>query len=295
MVTATKQKRQTKAAKYGRKPQRKEFKQSQTRQLMADLETLSNEIVTDTDKLAEFVKLWQGGFYDYSFQNTLLILSQRRDATLCAGYQQWQAKHKRQVNKGEKGISILVPIFHKVTVKAEDGSDDMQEAFSHRFTTGYVWDIKQTDGEDVVLGAEQYVNGHSSITLDAFIKLYPEYQTTIDGKSAHSQGSTDGQRINLALAKTEKMVAVYAHELGHIEAGHANGRKNKDGTPLSRELKELEAEAISYLVCCYLGIENDKSKHYIGNWHGTPETLGKSGKVILSTAYNIIKRIRSAS
>lgn len=292
MVTITRDKRLTKAQRFGRKPERKEFKQAQTRQLMADLERLSNDIVTDPDKLAEFVKLWQGGFYDYSFQNTLLIWTQRPDASLCAGYRQWQDKHKRQVNKGEQGIAILVPIMHKIEAESDAEDNEPQYIFAHRFTTGYVWDIKQTSGDDVMIGAEQYVNGHSSITLDQFIKLYPEYKITVDGKQLIN-GSTDGQSINLTLGKTERMIATLAHELGHIEAGHLSASERVKS--LDRGQRELEAEAISYLVCCYLGIENDKSKHYIGNWQGTPEKLGKSGKIILSSAYKIIKRIRSAS
>src|SRR3954464_8260433 len=51
-------------------------------------------------------------FHTYSFQNTLLILSQRPDATNVAGYETWKALG-RQVSKGEKGIAILAPLLRR--------------------------------------------------------------------------------------------------------------------------------------------------------------------------------------
>ena len=48
-------------------------------------------------------------FYNYSFNNTLLIAMQKPDATLIAGYTAWQRNFDRHVMKGEKGIKILAP------------------------------------------------------------------------------------------------------------------------------------------------------------------------------------------
>ena len=42
-------------------------------------------------------------FYNYSFNNTLLIAMQKPDATLIAGYTAWQRNFDRHVMKGEKG------------------------------------------------------------------------------------------------------------------------------------------------------------------------------------------------
>ena len=63
-------------------------------------------------------------FYNYSANNCLLIWMQKPEATLVAGYQSWQKKFKRQVRKGEKGITILAPIPHKFVkaVELEDGT-----------------------------------------------------------------------------------------------------------------------------------------------------------------------------
>ena len=49
----------------------------------------------------------QARFHSYSFWNTLAIFTQRPDATLLAGFQQWR-KLGRHVLKGQHGIAIRV-------------------------------------------------------------------------------------------------------------------------------------------------------------------------------------------
>ena len=49
-------------------------------------------------------------FHQYSFNNTILIWTQRPDATLVAGYSTWQKSFHRQVTRGEHGIRILAPV-----------------------------------------------------------------------------------------------------------------------------------------------------------------------------------------
>ena len=278
----TSTKRLTKTQRFGRKPERVAFKRDQTQRMMADLERLSNELVIDPEKLAEFVRRWQGGFRDYSFHNTMLIWSQNPEASLCAGYGDWESKHNRHVLKGARGLAILAPIFRKLTakdgepVKGADGKVK-RETFAHIFRVVYVWDVSQTEGEPVKLAGEQYTSGKSSLTLEQIITAFPEYETIINGQSA-TGGATDGKRIHLAKGSAVQMIATYAHELGHNEAGHTATKKTERVQELNRNTMELEAEAISYLVSCYLGIKNDKSKHYIAHWQGDAEKLGKVGQ-----------------
>lgn len=47
-------------------------------------------------------------FHNYSFNNTVLIMVQKPEATQVAGYNLWH-ELGRQVTKGEKGIAILTP------------------------------------------------------------------------------------------------------------------------------------------------------------------------------------------
>ena len=52
-------------------------------------------------------------FHSYSLNNTLLILTQKPDASLVAGYRSWQINFNRHVDKGEKGLMILAPVTYK--------------------------------------------------------------------------------------------------------------------------------------------------------------------------------------
>ena len=52
-------------------------------------------------------------FYNYSYNNIILIMMQRPNATFVAGYEAWQ-KMNRYVKQGEKGIGILCPCIRKV-------------------------------------------------------------------------------------------------------------------------------------------------------------------------------------
>ncbi len=91
------------------------------------LERLQSQIagkVTDLVNGAE----WQqwlsvaAKFHQYSFNNTMLIMLQRPEATLVAGYKTWQTSFGRQVNKGETGIRILAPVTKRIEKHTGDGA-----------------------------------------------------------------------------------------------------------------------------------------------------------------------------
>src|SRR6188472_48577 len=60
------------------------------------------------------------GFHRYSFNNLLLIMAQRPDATAVASYRTWQAKG-RQVRKGETAVRVLAPILRRTPVLDDGG------------------------------------------------------------------------------------------------------------------------------------------------------------------------------
>src|SRR3954447_7758897 len=82
----------------------------------------------------------QSRFHRYSPNNVVLILTQRPDATMVAGYNAWLKMH-RYVKKGERAIKIIVPMTKRVA--SEDGEEDRKLIFG----TGNVFDHSQTDGE----------------------------------------------------------------------------------------------------------------------------------------------------
>ena len=77
------------------------------------LERLAEGItqLTSSERWQEWLAM-QSRFHSYSFNNTLLILGQKPEATRVAGFNAWR-KLDRFVRKGEKGIWILAPMVYK--------------------------------------------------------------------------------------------------------------------------------------------------------------------------------------
>ncbi len=257
-------------------------------ELTKQLQTLANQIVTDPEKLDQFSKKWNNGFHDYSLGNTILIWFQKPDATLCAGYHDWLAKHKRYVKRGEHGISILAPMFFKTKREVENDNGEVEEVEAQvtHFRVVTTFDVSQTDGEPLELGHSDKVKGDCRLTIEEIARLfdYPVvYSNGIDN------GHTDGKTITLSdRANKASIIATYFHELAHCELKHLEDKGNRDN-------HELEAEAVSYIVCASLGIDNERSKYYIGHWYGNAEKLGNSGSRIIKTAEKIVRAIEKTS
>ena len=252
--------------------------------LVNKLKDLSSQLVTDPDKLKAFADRWRGGFRQYSFYNMLLIAFQKGDATICAGFQQWR-KHNRSVNGGEKALWILAPGFFNVKKKPDDDEEEEQEQTVKYFFSVPVFDISQTSGEELKIG-NSGITGNGDISLD---EVSSRFGYPVKVSNGLSDGSTDGKNINIShRGNKAQMIACYFHELSHILLDHSNGR----GENLSRQIRELEAEATSYLVCSCLGIDNDGAKSYIGGWNGSSEKIDKSALKILGTAEKILKKVK---
>ena len=78
------------------------------------------------------------------------------------------------------------------------------------------------------------------------------------------------------------------HEIAHSIL-HKDGNKE-----YSRNVKELQAESVAYIVCQHLGIEtSDYSFGYVGTWMEQEEQLLENLKVIKNCSSYIIDRIDS--
>jgi len=255
--------------------------------LLGKLKDLSSALVTDPDKLKAFADRWRGGFRQYSFYNQLLIAIQKGDATLCAGFKQWR-KHKRWVNEGEKALWILAPgiVPYKKRIVNKDGDEkEIEEKVIKYFFSVAVFDISQTSGQELLIGNSE-VMGNGDLSLD---DVSSKFDYPVKVSQGLADGSTDGKNIKISKRSNRaQMVACYFHELAHILLDHAKDR----GKNLSRQVRELEAEATSYLVCSCIGIENEGAKSYIGHWNGSKEKIDKSALKILGTAEKILRKVK---
>jgi len=263
--------------------------QALTNFLVDKLDELADNICQDQEQLMEFVKKWHNGFHSYSFNNTILAWIQRPDFTLLAGYKSWIGRG-RQVKAGQKSIRILAPMVKKI--KEDNGDESM---IIRGFRTVSVFDVSQTekitedDEDEIDVGCSDLVSGN--FDFETIVKASPV--PVLIRYLGISNGSTDGNTIKIAPKKNEAaMVATLTHEISHVMLGHCENSGTLYETE-DKSIKEIEAETVSFIVSSYLGLENNKSRLYIGNWGGNKEELKGRGKKIIAVSESIIKRIEA--
>lgn len=274
------------------------------------------EELFDSDKFKEYLDT-MSKFYQYSFNNSLLIAMQKPDATLVASYRSWQKNFNRNVNKGEKGIRILAPTPYKIKEEREvinplsglpmlDEKGDVQmeevEVSLTGFKVAYVFDVSQTSGEPLPeIGAEELLQSVDDyrIFMETLRNVAPvplELQE-VDG-GAKGYFSPVGQKIVIQSGMSESQtVKTAVHEIAHsllhdteherLEGVDATGKKD-------RNTKEVEAEAVAYTVCQHFGIDtSDYSFGYVAGWSSGREMteLKKSMETIQKTAAELIGKI----
>jgi hypothetical protein len=247
------------------------------RKLQAWAETLGQEM--EKGQTQAFLRWLEmvGKFHRYSFLNTLSILIHRPDASQVAGLRRWNQMGRR-VRKGERGIPILVPLLKKVE---EDGVEVRKLV---GFRSGYVFDVSQTEGEP--LPVPPPISGDSSV-FDRLVACCPFPVREVPGPVGRL-GSTDGQTIELApgepTQKASTLLHEWAHCLMHFPAPSG-------AVP---QLRELEGEAVAYVVGRELGLGMEGSRDYILHWQGSPGSLEGSLERILATARQILEQVQPA-
>lgn len=248
--------------------------------LVGKLDELADEIVQNSEEIERFVRMWDSslGLHDYSINNVILAWFQYPQVSMLAGYRKWQGLG-RMVRKGEKAIKVLAPLTRKI--RDNESDEDVYIISGWRYVN--VFDVNQTEGENLDFGHSDKVKG--SISFEAIKEISPlPVKVRYDGMS---NGNVNSDRILIAPKDNETaMVATLLHEIAHYKLGHID-------SDLDRETKELEAETVSFIVCSYLGLDNQKSKYYIGSWNGSQSNLRGKGKHLISVAESIIRNINA--
>ncbi|MCA9245056.1 MAG: hypothetical protein KDA32_13950, partial [Phycisphaerales bacterium] len=164
-----------------------------------------------------------------------------------------------------------------------------EETLLLRFKAAYVFDISQTDGEE--LPTISHVTGDPREyterlkTLIAAKSIVLEYADDLGG--AH--GLSAGGRIKMltGLSAAEEF-SVLTHELAH-ELLHRGERR----ATLSKTARETEAEAVAFVVNHAIGLTGavDAAADYIQLYAGEAKTLAESLDHIQKTAAEIIAAI----
>ncbi len=285
----------------------------QVREITDKLEQGIKELF-ESEKFKEYLTT-MSKFYNYSFNNTLLIAMQKPDATLIAGYTSWQRNFDRHVMKGEKGIKILAPAPYKAQEEREkidpatqkpvldaDGKPvtETVEVLRPAFKVVSVFDVSQTDGKelpdiavDELTGSvENYAAFFEALKQESPVPISFEditggakgYFSHVENRIAIQEGMSEIQTVKTAI-----------HEIAHakLHAINPDGKVAPEDRK-DRQTKEVEAESVAYTVCQRYGIEtSDYSFGYIAGWSSDKDTKELKGSLetIRSTAAEMIESI----
>ena len=227
-------------------------------------------------------------FHHYSWNNVLLIQTQRPDATRVAGYHTWQ-RLGRWVKQSERGILIIAPLVTKSGERDLTPSNKAVERPEPTklagFRTAFVFDVKQTDGRP--LPALARTGGDPKDFGDKLKAIVAQrgIALTYDASIAPADGLSSGGSIRLrpGLSPAEEF-SVLAHELAHELLHHGPERGD-----LPRVVRETQAEAVAFVVSRAIGLETrSAAADYIALYNGDAKTLTDSLATIQETASHIL-------
>ncbi|MEN2742727.1 ArdC-like ssDNA-binding domain-containing protein [Microbacterium sp. X-17] len=266
----------------------------------AHAEALHASIVEQVQRLADSGQ-WRAflefarSFHNYSLNNLLLILAQNPEASMVAGFRQWQSKG-RQVRKGEKAIKIFGYRERQTETTGEDESSDDDSRLIRYFPTLSVFDIAQTDpiegAEPLALDPTQQLIG------DHDYGVIPPLTNNLESRGwritreplTHASGYTDPETLRVVLAESvsvEQSAKTLIHETAHIELHHI---ENVEEYRQHRGRMEVEAESVAYVVAGLCGFDTSAySIGYIAGWSDADITVIRdSATRVLAAVHKIV-------
>lgn len=231
-------------------------------------------------------------FHNYSLQNTLLIMTQRPNATKVAGFHKWK-QMGRFVKRGERGIAILAPVI----CTKRDEATGIETSILRGFRVVYVFDVAQTDGKPIPENPAKKLEGEDGQGLYNLLAAHVTdsgLRLTIgDPMTEGANGSYDrlGKHIIIApgLSPVQRLKTL-CHEVAHWKL-----HSDDEGRILPRAVVETEAEAAAYLALAHFGIRaDDYAFAYVAGWSGgNVGVLEKSLRRIQKGADAIIAAIEA--
>lgn len=243
-------------------------------------------------------------FHRYSPQNQLLLALQGAEGHV-AGYRNWQRIPARgggtcQVAKGAVGLKILAPL-KATTVDVDDTTGE--ETTVHRlrgFRTVNVFhqgqlvappDIGDAVMPELLTGENRWQHVWAGVVerleTDGYsVDLHT--RTPVE----HWNGMTAWATRSLLVAddlQPPQRLKTLLHEWAHVELAHDTR------TDLPRDLKEVEAESVAYLLAQTVGLDSDAySVPYIANWStGDVEILEAAAEQILTTTKRLVTTLEA--
>ena len=223
-------------------------------------------------------------FHGYSIGNQMLAYSQCMEREIPIGpiatYKKW-SELGRQVTKDQKAIALVMP----VTINKKDAAGEKTGEVFSMFTMRNNWFVlSQTEGDE-------YVN---EITTPAWDKAAALAKLDISEVAFdHSDGNCQGYASGRTIAVNPVAILPHKtrfHELAHVVLGHTTDEMMADSEKTPRDIREVEAEGVAYILCSVLDLPGlHESRGYIQNWLAGAEVSDKSAQRIFSAANKILE------
>ncbi len=289
----------------------KEDKEKEVNELLKKANEGIENCFTTPEHFKELAS-YMSKFYNYSFRNTFLIQEQFKGALAVGSYAFWKEKGFT-VNKGEKGIKILVPNklsdyfinekgeevkLSKATLEEkrliEQGEIEVRKG-KLIFNQGYVFEVTQTNAkaEDLPkIFPGRWLDGEVN-NYNLMYKAMENIANKIGAKIIEPKkelGAVKGvsypvtKEVALNPRNTQlQNVKTLIHELTHAKLHTMETRDN-----YTTNAKEFQAEMAAYVVCSYFGLDTSEySFRYISSW--TKDVELKDKEKLISEVRETVK------
>ena len=272
---------------------KKEYQKENTKQTVDYISKATNDKLNSyfesKEDIKEYLK-YMSKFHNYSIGNCAKIEEQFSGARAVGSFKFWK-DNGFTVNKGEKGIQILIPTpiknfydeegnIKRVYFATKEQKEKLKKGIlkdappTMSYKKGYVFDVSQTNAtaEDLPkLFPNKWLDGE----IENYDKMYKAMESVANdiGVNIIAPKSELGVAKGVSYTMTKEValnprnsqlqnVKTLLHELAHAKLHTANTRHK-----YSKAEKEFQAEMVAYSVCSYFNIDTSEySLSYLNHY-----------------------------
>jgi hypothetical protein len=275
--------------------------------LMDRIDLYINDLANATDEVAVSAEIRKyltffSKFRTYSLHNSMLIYIQSGGkATKVRTSPQWYNDFHRKIKAGAKAIWIYRPLNQNKSKNDDESGEEITKQNVTRFVPFPTFDIADTEAIDKRGEVPEEPNWFADLEpTERSIELYKYFielcedmgiQITKSGSERGEKGYSAGNKINISSARegageVSTLVHEIAHELMHWKKSSIYYQENTSG-----ELRELQAESVSYVVLKHYELPTEHHPTYLALWKANKDKIKANLKVISSVASFIISEI----
>lgn len=224
------------------------------------LDALANEVdaAAQSEALTSYLQTL-ARFWNYSARNCWLVSLQMPTATRVASRKTWESMGRRiKRDQWKRALQILCPQFRK---ERDEETGEEREVL-HYFSTGYVYDISQTEGRSIAAAIWQQVAGDYSQIYATLLDCVRRAGIVIEERDLPEgvEGYSTGRGV-IVLSTRESLgnrCQTALHEWCHERCHGVRER-----TTFSTAMLECQAECVAYCCCQALSIPSPNTPIYL--------------------------------